>query len=221
MFLFCSGENCKRNKPPRPRHTRIIKKCEILPIRLVIDALIQDDKLVLLSLHWTSAGKLYKEANDYSRMESERALIVFQGKNIRRIWYTEEWFFSVVDIIAILTEQEDHLRARKYWNKLRQRLGEEGSEVVTDCHRLKMRAPDGKMRLTDCANTMSLLRIIQTIPSKKAEPLKLWLAQVGHDRIQEIENPELAQKRMKETYLRGIHKIGLKNESGALQFVMN
>ncbi|MFH1917333.1 MAG: hypothetical protein ABIJ21_08790 [Nanoarchaeota archaeon] len=82
-------------------------------------------------------------------MESERALIVFQGKNIRRIWYTEEWFFSVVDIIAILTEQEDHLRARKYWNKLRQRLGEEGSEVVTDCHRLKMRAPDGKMRLTD------------------------------------------------------------------------
>ncbi|MBU0469890.1 MAG: Bro-N domain-containing protein [Nanoarchaeota archaeon] len=133
-------------------------------------------------------------------VDKDKSIIVFQGKGIRRLWYNNEWYYSIVDIIAILTEQEDHLKARKYWNKLSQRLREEGSEVVTNCHRLKLPAPDGKMRLTDCANTQSIFRIIQSVPYKKAEPLKLWLAKVGHERIQEIENPELAQRRMKEIF---------------------
>ncbi|HLC70894.1 MAG TPA: phage antirepressor protein, partial [Candidatus Nanoarchaeia archaeon] len=111
-----------------------------------------------------------------------------------------EWYYSVIDIIAFLTDQEDFQTARKYWNKLSQRLREEGSEVVTNCHRLKLPAADGKFYETDCASTKTLFRIIQSVPSKKAEPLKLWLAQVGYDRVQEIENPELAQKRMKELY---------------------
>ncbi len=130
----------------------------------------------------------------------DNKIIIFQGKEIRKIRHNEEWWFSVVDIIAVLTEQEDFQTARKYWNKLSQRLREEGSEVVTNCHQLKLPAPDGKLRETDCANTKSIFRIIQSVPSKKAEPLKLWLAKVGHERVQEIENPELAQKRMKEIY---------------------
>ncbi len=130
----------------------------------------------------------------------DTALIVFQGKKIRRTWFNEEWYYSVIDIIAFLTEQEDFQTARKYWNKLSQRLREEGSEVVTNCHQLKLPAADGKFYETDCANTKTLFRIIQSVPSKKTEPLKMWLAQVGHDRVQEIENPELAQKRMKELY---------------------
>ena len=127
-------------------------------------------------------------------------LIVFEGSDIRRVWHEGEWWFSIVDIVAVLTEQGDHQRARKYWNKLAQRLSEEGSEVVTNCHRLKLRASDGKMRLTDCVNTENALRIIQSVPSKRAEPLKRWLAHVGYERIQEIEDPELAQSRMRELY---------------------
>jgi len=134
------------------------------------------------------------------KLIDNKSLIVFQGNGIRRLWYNEEWYYSVIDIIAILTEQEDFQTARKYWNKLSQRLREEGSEVVTNCHRLKLPAPDGKLRETDCTNTETLFRIIQSIPSKNAEPFKLWLAQVGYERVQEIENPELAQKRMKELY---------------------
>ena len=133
-------------------------------------------------------------------MDSEKSLIVFQDKKIRRVWHNEEWFFSVVDIAAVLTEQGDAQKARKYWNKLSQRLREEGSEVVTNCHRLKLPAEDGKLRKTDCANTKTIFRIIQSIPSPKAEPFKQWLAKVGYERIQEIENPELAQERMKEIY---------------------
>src|SRR3989339_2229470 len=118
-----------------------------------------------------------------------------------------EWYYSVIDIIAFLTEQDDFQTARKYWNKLSQRLREEGSEVVTNCHQLKLPAPDGKLRETDCANTKSLFRIIQSIPSKKAEPFKQWLAQVGYERIEEIENPELGQDRIKEYYeLKGYPK---------------
>jgi len=132
--------------------------------------------------------------------KDHKGLIVFQGKGIRRIWFKDEWHYSVIDIIAILTEQDDFQTARKYWNKLSQRLREEGSEVVTNCHQLKLPAPDGKLRETDCANTKSLFRIIQSIPSKKAEPFKMWLAQVGKERIEEIENPELAQNRVKEYY---------------------
>lgn len=103
----------------------------------------------------------------------------------------EEWFFSVIDVVAALTDSVD---AGAYWRKLKQRLNEEGSQVVTFCHGLKMSALDGKMRLTDCANVKGLFRIIQSIPSPKAEPFKQWLAQVGYDRVLEIENPELARK---------------------------
>ncbi|MDP3728645.1 MAG: Bro-N domain-containing protein [bacterium] len=136
--------------------------------------------------------------------ENKNALVVFQDKKIRRVWHNNEWYFSVVDIVGALTESED---ARKYWNKLSQRLREEGSEVVTNCHQLKLPAEDGKMRETDCANTKSMFRIIQSIPSSKAEPFKLWFAQVGYERIQEIENPERAQERVKEYYeLKGYPK---------------
>ena len=133
-------------------------------------------------------------------MNQSNALVVFEDKKIRRIWHNDEWWFSVVDVVAILTEQRDPLKSRKYWNKLNQRLREEGSEVVTNCHQLKLLSLDGKMRLTSCANTESLFRIIQSIPSKKAEPFKRWLAKVGYERVQEIENPELAQKRMKDLF---------------------
>jgi len=132
--------------------------------------------------------------------DQNNALVVFQDKKIRRIWHDNEWYFSIVDVAAILTDQLDYLKARKYWNKLKQRLTEEGSEMVTLCHQLKLHAADGKYYKTDCANTKSVFRIIQTIPSKKAEPFKQWLAKVGYERVEEIQNPELAQKRMKELY---------------------
>jgi len=129
-------------------------------------------------------------------------LAVFRGKTIRKTIFQKEWWFSVVDVIQVLINQQDGLKARKYWNKLAQRLREEGSEVVTNCHQLKLLAPDGKMRETDCANTEDMFRIVQSIPSPKAEPLKRWLAKVGYERIypigyeiiqrgEEIENPEL------------------------------
>ncbi len=130
----------------------------------------------------------------------QNRLVVFESKKIRRVWLEDEWFFSVVDVVGALTDSPNDLTARKYWNKLSQRLRDEGSEVVTFCHRLKMIAPDGKMRETDCANTEGLFRIIQSIPSPKAEPFKRWLAKVGYERVQEIEDPELAQERMKELY---------------------
>ena len=124
----------------------------------------------------------------------------FKGKKIRKIIHNNEWWFSVVDVVQALTDQSDDYKARKYWNKLAQRLREEGSEVVTNCHRLKLLAPDGKMRQTDCANTEGIFRIIQSIPSPKAEPFKRWLAKVGYERVQEIENPELATKRTRMLY---------------------
>ncbi|HLD79436.1 MAG TPA: Bro-N domain-containing protein [Candidatus Nanoarchaeia archaeon] len=127
-------------------------------------------------------------------------LSIFEGKKVRKIWHKDEWWFSVIDVVAILTDQSDYLTARKYWNKLSQRLREEGSEVVTNCHQLKLTAEDGKLRETDCANTEILFRLLQSIPSSKAEPFKLWLAKTGYERVQEIENPELAQKRMRELY---------------------
>ncbi|MFW8602435.1 Bro-N domain-containing protein [Desulfobacterota bacterium M19] len=130
----------------------------------------------------------------------DQAIVVFESRKIRRDWYQEEWWFSVVDVVAVLTEQSTPLKARKYWNKLAQRLRDEGSEVVTNCHRLKLEAADGKKYNTDCANTEGIFRIIQSIPSPKAEPFKRWLAAVGYERVQEIENPELAQERMKNLY---------------------
>ncbi len=130
-------------------------------------------------------------------MNPDSALVVFQDKKIRRAWFDNQWYFSVVDIVAVLTESQD---ARNYWKVLKHRLNEEGSEVVTKCNQLKLPASDGKYYETDCANTSTLFRIIQSIPSKKAEPFKQWLAKVGFERVQEIENPELAQKRMYELY---------------------
>lgn len=130
-------------------------------------------------------------------MKKETAIVMFREKSIRRVWYNEEWWFSVVDICAVLTESQD---AGAYWRKLKQRLLGEGSEVVTNCHGLKLHSKDGKNRITDCANTEGILRIIQTIPSPKAEPFKRWLAKVGYERLQEIEDPALAQARMKTLY---------------------
>ncbi len=130
----------------------------------------------------------------------ETRIAIFKGKKIRKTIHNDEWWFSVIDVVAVLTDQPETVKARKYWNKLAQRLREEGSEVVTNCHQLKMTAQDGKMRLTDCANTEGIFRIIQSIPSPKAEPFKRWLAKVGYDRVQEIENPELATKRTRALY---------------------
>ena len=126
---------------------------------------------------------------------------MFEDKRIRTAWNeeTEEWYFSVVDVVSVLTDSAD---GRKYWNKLKQRLKEEGNETVTNCHQLKMTAADGKKRLTDVADTEQLLRIIQSIPSPKAEPFKLWLAQVGRERIEETIDPELTIERALETYLK-------------------
>jgi prophage antirepressor-like protein len=124
-------------------------------------------------------------------------IAVFQEKTIRRTWHNEEWWFSVVDVCGVLTDSPD---AGAYWRKLKQRLSAEGSEVVTFCHGLKLEAPDGKQRVTDCANSEALFRVIQSIPSPKVEPLKRWLAKVGKERLDEIENPELAMGRMQDLY---------------------
>ena len=124
---------------------------------------------------------------------------LFEDQTIRTAWDSEreEWYFSIVDVVKILTESID---PQSYWRKLKQRLKEEGNETVTNCHGLKMTAADGKKRLTDVADTEQLLRIIQSIPSKKAEPFKLWLAQVGRERIEETIDPEKAIDRALETY---------------------
>ena len=127
----------------------------------------------------------------------ETNIAVFKGKEIRKTIYNNEWWFSIVDVCAVLTGSTD---AGAYWRKLKQRLKGEGSEVVTFCHGLKLTAPDGKMRETDCANTEGVFRIIQSIPSPKAEPFKRWLAKVGYERVQEIEDPELATKRTRAIY---------------------
>ena len=126
---------------------------------------------------------------------------LFESQEIRSAWNEdeEEWYFSIVDVVGALTESQD---SRKYWNKLKQRLKDEGNETVTNCHQLKLKAADGKMRLTDVATTEQILRIVQSIPSKKAEPFKLWLAQVGSERIDEIIDPELTLDRALETYLK-------------------
>ena len=135
-------------------------------------------------------------------MDSKNQIQLFENQAIRTAWdaENEEWYFSVVDVVAVLTESVNHDVGRKYWNKLKQRLKAEGNELVTNCHQLKMTAADGKMRLTDVATTEQLLRIIQSIPSPKAEPFKLWLAQVGRERIEETLDPELIIERAVETY---------------------
>ncbi len=127
---------------------------------------------------------------------------MFEDKKIRTAWdeENEEWYFSIVDVVGVLTAQDDYQKSRKYWNKLKQRLNDEGSQLVTNCHQLKMLAQDGKRRMTDVATTEQLLRIIQSIPSKKAEPFKMWLAQVGRERIEETIDPEISIDRALETY---------------------
>ena len=132
-------------------------------------------------------------------MTKETAVKLFKHRQIRTKWDEErqKWYFAIVDVIAVLTESQN---PQVYWRVLKKRLVAEGNEAVTNCNALKMTAPDGKMRVTDVAATEQLLRLIQSIPSPKAEPFKRWLAQVGYERIQEIENPELAQERMKQLY---------------------
>ncbi len=127
-------------------------------------------------------------------MVKKNSIKLFGSDKIRAVWDDEQekWYFSVVDVVAVLTESKDFQTARKYWNKLKQRLKEEGFEPVTNCHQLKMPAADGKMRLTDVADTEQLLRIIQSVPSPKAEPFKMWLAKVGTARLDQMQDPELS-----------------------------
>jgi len=134
-------------------------------------------------------------------VQKEDSIVLFKQHQVRRHWDDDQelWYFSVVDVIAILT---DSVNPQVYWRKLKERLKKEGNETVTNCHGLKMPALDGKMRVTDVADTEQLLRLIQSIPSPKAEPFKLWLAKVGYERIEETEDPELAFDRAMETYLK-------------------
>ena len=136
-------------------------------------------------------------------MQNDR-IQLFEDKRIRTAWdeEKEEWYFSVIDVVAVLTDQPDYQAARNYWKVTKKRLKDEGNETVTACNQLKMTASDGKKRLTDVADTEQLLRIIQSIPSPKAEPFKLWLAQVGRERIEETIDPELTIDRALETYLK-------------------
>lgn len=130
-------------------------------------------------------------------LKGKNKLIVFENKKIRRTWYKGDWWFSVVDVVGILTNSQN---SRNYWNMLKVRELENDIQLYINCVQLKLKSSDGKKYLTDCANKQGLFRIIQSIPSKKAEPFKLWLAKVGSERIDEIENPELTQDRMKMLY---------------------
>jgi hypothetical protein len=129
-------------------------------------------------------------------------LILFEDYKVRRLYdeETETWYFSVIDIVQILTQQPDFQAARNYWNVLKTRLNKEGSQSLTNCKRLKLEAADGKKYLTDVANAETVLRLIQSIPSPKAEPIKLWLAKVGYERIQEMTDPEKSLDRARETW---------------------
>ncbi|SQA94568.1 BRO-N domain-containing protein [Capnocytophaga ochracea] len=122
----------------------------------------------------------------------KEAIKLFEERKVRTIWDDthEKWYFSIVDVVAILADSKDFLTARKYWNKLKERLKKEGNETVSNCHQLKLEAADGKMRLTDVADTEQLFRLIQSIPSPKAEPFKLWMAEVASTRIDQLQDPE-------------------------------
>lgn len=133
----------------------------------------------------------------------ENKVKIFESKQVRTVWDAEkeDWYFSVVDIVGILTDSTDYLTSRKYWNKLKQRLKEEGSELVTFCHQLKLPSPlDGKNYPTDCLDTQGVLRLVQSVPSPKAEPFKVWLAKVGAERLDEIADPEKAMQRGADFY---------------------
>ena len=133
-------------------------------------------------------------------MKQEGAIQIFEEKKVRTIWNQDEekWYFSIVDIITVLTESKD---SGAYWRKLKQRLKEEGNETVTNCHSLKLEAADGKMRLTDVVDTEQLFRLIQSIPSPKAEPFKLWLAQIAAERLDEMQDPEITIDRALEQFM--------------------
>jgi hypothetical protein len=132
----------------------------------------------------------------------KKGMAVFEGRSIRRVYdeKTETWFFSVVDIVQVLTSSGDYQQARKYWKNLKLRLKKEGSQLVTNCYRLKLSAEDGKQRLTDVADAETLLRLVQSVPSPKAEPIKLWLAKVGYERMKEMADPEIALNRSRELW---------------------
>ena len=134
-------------------------------------------------------------------MIQQTAIKLFEARRVRTLWddAEEKWYFSVVDVVSVLTDSVD---GRKYWNKLKQRLKEEGNETVTSCHGLKMPAADGKIRITDVADTEHIFSLIQSIPSPKAEPFKLWLASLGRERLEELDDPELGIDRMLEYYHR-------------------
>lgn len=134
----------------------------------------------------------------------EKSIQLFENKQIRTKWdeETEKWYFSIVDVVAVLTDSIDYQTARKYWKVLKGRLLQEGDELVTNCYQLKLRAADGKMRLTDVADQVQLFRLIQSIPSPKAEPIKQWIARVASERIDEIQDPEMAIERGYEYYRR-------------------
>lgn len=135
--------------------------------------------------------------------ESKNKIKLFEEKQVRTVWdeENEKWLFSVIDIISVLMDS-DYQTARKYWKVLKGRLAEEGNELVTNCYQLKMRAHDGKMRLTDVVDTEQVLRIVQSVPSNKAEPFKMWLARVGNERIDEMVDPELSIDRAVQNYRR-------------------
>ncbi|MGD9162054.1 MAG: BRO family protein [Desulfobacteraceae bacterium] len=130
----------------------------------------------------------------------EESLAVFEGHKIRRHYneVNEKWYFSIVDIIQVLIQQPDYQAARNYWKVLKNRLNKEGSETVTKCNRLKMIAQDGKMRITDVADPETILRLVQSVPSPKAEPIKLWLAKVGYERMQDMADPSLSVDRARQ-----------------------
>lgn len=134
-------------------------------------------------------------------MTHTNAIKLFEEKKVRTLWddETEEWYFSIVDVVSILTESID---GRKYWNKLKQRLKVEGSELVTNCRQLKLQASDGKFYKTDVATTEQLFRLIQSIPSPKAEPFKLWIAQIAKERLDQIQDPELSINQAMQDYKR-------------------
>jgi len=137
-------------------------------------------------------------------MKKETSIKLFEEKKVRSVWSdeNEKWYFSVIDIIAVLTDQAEYKKAQSYWTTLKGRLKKEGSEVVTNCDKLKLEANDGKQYLTDVADTETIFRLVQSVPSPKAEPFKLWIAKVARERIDEIEDPEIGIYRLMETYLK-------------------
>jgi len=163
-----------------------------------------EDKALELLRRYGIALEQYDREGRLEPMEQKDKIQIFEDKRIRTAWdeEKEEWFFSVVDVVGVLTDQPDFRHAAKYWSVLKSRLKKEGSELPTNCSQLKMTAEDGKHRLTDVADAEQLLRIIQSIPSPKAEPFKLRLAQVGRERIEEAIDPELTIERALETYLK-------------------